>query len=313
MESHITAGKREPSELGKGQILDGKAVADATLEKLKSRVSQFQLQYERAPKLAVVLVGSDPASTVYVSKKREACERTGMESGPFDLPSSTSEEELLSLVDQLNEDPYTDGILVQLPLPAHINSNSVLERIAPHKDVDGFHPFNMGRLASNLLGLRPCTPHGVIKLLHETKEMLQGKHAVVVGSSNHVGRPMSLELLAADCTVTTCHIFTQDLMLFVASADILVVAVGKPNLIRGEWIKRGSTVIDVGINRMPDGSLCGDVRFDEARERAAWVTPVPGGVGPMTVATLLENTMDAAEMLYYGQGWDKDKFNQLLQ
>lgn len=312
MESHITAGKGNASDTEKGKILDGKAIADDTLEKLKERISQFHTQHERPPKLAVVLVGADPASTVYVRKKREACERVGIESGPFDLPTTTSEEELLSLVDRLNDDPYTDGILVQLPLPAHIDSNSIVERIAPHKDVDGFHPFNMGRLASNLPGLRPCTPHGVMNLLHETKDMLQGKHAVVVGSSNHVGRPMGLELLAADCTVTTCHVFTQDLLLFVASADILVVAVGKPGLIRGEWIKRGATVIDIGINRMPDGSLSGDVSFDEARERAGWITPVPGGVGPMTVATLLENTMDAAEMLYYGQPSDKDKFNQLL-
>lgn len=312
MESHITAGKGEASGEGKASVLDGKAVADATLDKLKDRVSQHQLQYERVPKLAVVLVGSDPASDVYVSKKREACERVGMDSEQFDLPADTSEKELLSLVDRLNENPSTDGILVQLPLPAHIDSDSVLEKVVPHKDVDGFHPFNLGRLAARLPGLRPCTPHGVMKLLHHTKDALQGKHAVVVGSSNHVGRPMSLELLAEDCTVTTCHAYTQDLLLFVASADILVVAVGKPNLIRGEWIKRGATVIDIGINRMPDGSLCGDVNFAEARERAGWITPVPGGVGPMTVATLLENTMDAAEMLYYGQGSDKDKFNHLL-
>jgi methylenetetrahydrofolate dehydrogenase (NADP+)/methenyltetrahydrofolate cyclohydrolase len=308
----MLAGRGSSFSPDEARILDGQAIANDSLEKLKERASRFRTQHDRPPGLSVVLVGSDQASSVYVRKKREACERVGIESRQFDLPADTSQEEMLAIVDKLNEDPATDGILVQLPLPAHIDGDSVLERVAPHKDVDGFHPFNLGRLAARLPGLRCCTPHGVMKLLHHTKDMLQGKHAVVVGASNHVGRPMSLELLAADCTVTTCHAFTQDLLLFVASADILIVAVGKPNLIRGEWVKRGATVIDIGINRMPDGSLCGDVDFAEARQRAAWITPVPGGVGPMTVATLLENTVDAAEELYYGEPSATDKFNQLL-
>lgn len=305
-------GGRENASVGTGaQILDGKTIADDLLQTLRIRVGEFRLQQERVPGLAVVLVGTDPASSVYVRKKREACELVGMKSEPLNLPVSTSQEELLELIDKLNADPSVDGILVQMPLPAHIDSDTVLERINPEKDVDGFHPFNMGRLAVQLPALRPCTPRGVMKLLRHTKDVLQGKHAVVVGASNHVGRPMSLELLGADCTVTTCHVYTQDLLLFVASADILVVAVGKPNLIRGEWVKRGATVIDIGINRLPNGSLCGDVDFAEARQRAAWITPVPGGVGPMTVATLLENTMEAAEKLHYSRS-TKDNFNQLL-
>ena len=303
----------EARKLGgtRARTLDGKAIADELLEGLKGRVEGFRRRNGRPPGLAVVLVGSDAASEIYVGKKREACERVGIRSDPFDLPVSTSQEELLGLVDDLNADPSIDGILVQMPLPAHIDDETVIERIVPHKDVDGFHPFNIGRLATQLPALRPCTPRGVMKMLRRTREMLQGKHAVVVGASNHVGRPMSLELLAEDCTVTTCHIYTRDLPRLVSDADILVVAVGKPGLIRGEWVKKGATVIDVGINRLPDGSLRGDVEFEEARERAAWITPVPGGVGPMTVATLLENAVDAAENLFYRRS-AKDLFNQLL-
>lgn len=298
-------------DYGKARILDGNIIAENLLDQVNERVTGFQLRHERAPGLAVVLVGSDEASRIYVRKKRTACERVGIESGPYDLPISTSQQELLSLVDKLNTDPSVDGILVQMPLPAHIDSEAVIERIAPEKDVDGFHPFNMGRLATQLPALRPCTPRGVMKLLEHTKQILQGKHAVVVGSSNHVGRPMSLELLAHNCTVTTCHIYTQDLPLYLATADILVVAAGKANLIKGEWIKEGAIVIDIGINRLADGSLSGDVDFENARQRADWITPVPGGVGPMTVATLLENTVDAAEGLYYKLA-AKDMFNQLL-
>jgi methylenetetrahydrofolate dehydrogenase (NADP+)/methenyltetrahydrofolate cyclohydrolase len=212
-----------------------------------------------------------------------------------DLPASTPQEVLLALIDQLNDDPEIDGILVQLPLPQHIDTETVIERIHPDKDVDGFHPYNIGRLALRIPVLRPCTPHGVMTLLKTTGENLKGKHAVIVGASNIVGRPMGLELLLAGCTVTTTHRFTKDLQSFIRQAEILVVAVGKPKFIPGEWIPEGSTVIDVGINRQPDGSICGDVEFEVARQRAAWITPVPGGVGPMTVATLLENTLAAAQ------------------
>lgn len=296
---------------GKARMLDGKAIAESLLDQVKDRVTRFQLQHDRAPGLAVVLVGSDEASRIYVRKKRDACERVGIQDGPYDLLVSTSQQELLSLVDELNADPSIDGILVQMPLPAPIDGEAVIERIAPEKDVDGFHPFNMGRLATQLPALRPCTPSGVMKLLEHTKHILQGKHAVVVGASNHVGRPMSLELLAENCTVTTCHVYTRDLPLYLAAADILVVAAGKANLVKGEWIKEGAIVIDTGQTVDADGSLCADVEFENARRRAAWITPVPGGVGPMTVATLLENTMDAAEGLYYKQSV-KDMFNQLL-
>lgn len=301
---------RRPDD-GRARTLNGKAIADDLLEQVRERVVQFRLRSERVPGLAVVLAGSDTASEIYVRKKREACERVGVHSGPYDLPVSTSQEELLKLVDELNADASVDGILVQTPLPNHIDADTVIGRITPEKDVDGFHPFNIGCLATRLPALRPCTPRGVMKLLDYTKDIIQGKHAVVVGASNHVGRPMSLELLAENCTVTTCHVYTQNLPRHVASADILVTAAGKANLIKGEWVKEGATVIDVGINRLPDGSLCGDVEFAEARKRAAWITPVPGGVGPMTVATLLENTVDAAEGIYHRQD-AKDMYNQLL-
>ena len=214
----------------------------------------------------------------------------------YDLDWEVSQVELLELIDELNENPEVDGILVQLPLPAHIDSETIIERIHPDKDVDGFHPYNVGRLALRLPRLRPCTPHGIMTLLDHVEQPYKGQHAVVVGASNIVGRPMSLELLLAGCTVTTCHKFTRDLVAHVSIADILVVAVGKPGIIPGEWVKPGAVVIDVGINRQPDGSLTGDVGFNAALERASWITPVPGGVGPMTVATLLENTLAAAEL-----------------
>ena len=277
------------------QIIDGKAIAAGIRQEVKRAVRQRNAQGLRPPGLAVVLVGNDPASEVYVSNKRKACNEAGFVSQSFDLPADTSEAALLKLIDDLNNDPSIDGILVQLPLPAHIDSETVIERIHPAKDVDGFHPYNIGRLTLRMPALRPCTPHGVMTLLKSTGQNLKGMEAVVVGASNIVGRPMSLELLLAGCTVTTCHRFTQNLSGHVARGDIVVVAVGKPGLVRGEWIKEGAIVIDVGINRNAEGKLVGDVDFEVAQSRAGWITPVPGGVGPMTVATLLQNTLYAAE------------------
>lgn len=273
------------------QLIDGKAFA----AELRRDVGRQASTRKRAPGLAVVLVGADPASQIYVRNKRQACEQVGFVSKAYDLPSDTPEAKLLGLIDDLNADPTIDGILVQLPLPAHIQTESVIERIHPDKDVDGFHPYNLGRLAQRIPKLRPCTPYGVIKLLEHYGEKFYGRHAVVVGASNIVGRPMALELLLMGATVTVCHRFTEHTDRHVAEADILVVAVGKPELIKGTWIKPGATVVDVGMNRMPDGSLKGDVEFEKARERAAYITPVPGGVGPMTVAMLLVNTLSAAE------------------
>ncbi|MEJ5211964.1 MAG: bifunctional methylenetetrahydrofolate dehydrogenase/methenyltetrahydrofolate cyclohydrolase FolD [Burkholderiales bacterium] len=277
------------------QILNGKAIADAMLADIRARVEARVAAGRRRPALAVILVGDDPASAIYVRNKRKACETAGVRSVSHDLPAFLSEGELLALIDQLNADPTIDGILVQAPLPPHINDETVIERIRPDKDVDGFHPYNIGRLAVRLPVLRSCTPYGVMQLLKTTGTELKGKHAVVVGASNHVGRPMALELLLAGCTVTVTHRFTRDLPALVGQAEILVVAVGKPGLVKGEWIRDGAIVIDVGINRLPDGRICGDVEFEAAARRAAWITPVPGGVGPMTVATLLANTLQAAE------------------
>jgi methylenetetrahydrofolate dehydrogenase (NADP+)/methenyltetrahydrofolate cyclohydrolase len=276
------------------RIIDGKGVAAALRTALAARVAAFTAQHGRAPGLAVLLVGSDAASQVYVRSKRRACEEVGMASFAHDLPLDTTEADLLALIERLNADPAVDGILLQLPLPAHIHPEVVLERIDPAKDVDGFHPYNVGRLAQRLPGLRPCTPRGIMRLLEHYEIPVRGQHAVIVGASNIVGRPVALELLLAGATVTVCHRFTRDLEAHVRRAELLVVAVGKPGLVPGDWIAPGATVIDVGINRLPDGSLRGDVDFDGARERAAWITPVPGGVGPMTIAMLLENTLDAA-------------------
>ena len=244
----------------------------------------------------MVLVGDDPASTVYVRNKKLTCQKSGIESRSYELPSETTQDDLLKLVDELNGDPAVDGILVQLPLPAHIDSQAVLERIVPHKDVDGFHPYNVGRLVVKMPLMRPCTPKGVMTLLEAYGIDPKGKKAVVVGASNIVGRPQALELLLSRATVTICHSATQNLANEVAAADILVVGVGIPNFVKGEWVKPGAVVIDVGINRLEDGSLCGDVEFDVAKERASMITPVPGGVGPMTIATLLENTVHAASL-----------------
>ncbi|EKP0295788.1 bifunctional methylenetetrahydrofolate dehydrogenase/methenyltetrahydrofolate cyclohydrolase FolD [Aeromonas veronii] len=275
------------------KIIDGKQVAQTIRSQVAAQVQQRLAAGKRAPGLAVILVGADPASQVYVGSKRRACEEVGFLSRSYDLSATASQEELLALIDQLNSDSHVDGILVQLPLPDHFDTTQVLERIQPDKDVDGFHPYNVGRLAQRIPALRPCTPKGIMTLIETTGVKTHGLHAVVVGASNIVGRPMTLELLLAGCTTTTCHRFTRDLEEQVRRADLLVVAVGKPNFIPGEWIKPGALVIDVGINRLADGSLVGDVEFETARSHASFITPVPGGVGPMTVASLMENTLIA--------------------
>ena len=280
------------------QLIDGKAIAASLRQQIAQRVVERRQQGLRAPGLAVILVGSDPASQVYVSHKRKDCEEVGFVSVAHDLPASTSQGELLALIDHLNDDQAIDGILVQLPLPAHLDASQLLERISPDKDVDGFHPFNVGRLAQRIPLLRPCTPKGIMTLLQSTGVDPHGLNAVIVGASNIVGRPMAMELLLAGCTVTVTHRFTKDLPGHLANADLVVVAAGKPGLVKGEWIKPGAIVIDVGINRQADGKLVGDVEFDAAAERAGWITPVPGGVGPMTRACLLENTLYAAESLH---------------
>ena len=275
-------------------IIDGKKVANQIKEDIKIQVVTRINEGKRPPGLAVILVGNDHASQIYVGNKRKSCEAAGFYSESHDLPANTSEQSLLNLVDQLNEDTRIDGILVQLPLPDSIDPEAIIERIHPDKDVDGFHPYNIGRLAARLPLLRSCTPYGVIHLLDHINEPYKGRDAVVVGASNIVGRPMSLELLLAGATITTCHRFTSNLKEHVQRADILVVAVGKPGIVNSEWIKPGATVIDVGINRTPEGKLVGDIEFDVAKQRAAYITPVPGGVGPMTVAILLKNTLQAA-------------------
>jgi len=280
------------------QLIDGKVIAASLRQQIAQRVAERRQQGLRAPGLAVILVGNDPASQVYVSHKRKDCEEVGFLSQAYDLPANTSQADLLTLIDRLNEDPNIDGILVQLPLPEHLDSSLLLERIRPDKDVDGFHPYNIGRLAQRIPLLRPCTPKGIMALLESTGIDLYGLNATVVGASNIVGRPMALELLLAGCTVTVTHRFTKDLAGHVGRADLLVVAAGKPGLVKGEWIKPGAIVIDVGINRQEDGKLVGDVEYEPALERAAWITPVPGGVGPMTRAGLLENTLHAAEHLH---------------
>ena len=280
------------------QLIDGKAIAANLRQQISQRVAERRQQGLRAPGLAVILVGSDPASQVYVAHKRKDCEEVGFLSRAYDLPSETSQQELTELIDSLNDDESIDGILVQLPLPAHLDASLLLERIRPDKDVDGFHPYNVGRLAQRIPLLRPCTPKGIMSLLASTGTDLHGLHAVVVGASNIVGRPMALELLLGGCTVTITHRFTKDLPNHVGQADILVVAAGKPGLVKGEWIKPGAIVIDVGISRLENGKLVGDVTYDSALPRASWITPVPGGVGPMTRACLLENTLFAAEQLH---------------
>ena len=280
------------------KIIDGKAIAQSVRHEVAAKVQQRIAAGLRAPGLAVVLVGEDPASQVYVGSKRRACEEVGFISRSYDLPVETDQQALLDLIDELNQDPTVDGILVQLPLPAHIDSTLVIERIQPDKDVDGFHPYNVGRLAQRIPALRPCTPKGIMTLIQHTGVDTYGLNAVIVGASNIVGRPMTLELLLAGCTTITTHRFTKDLESFVRQADLLVVAVGKAEFIPGEWIKPGAIVIDVGINRLADGRLVGDVAYAAAAERASFITPVPGGVGPMTVASLIENTLEACEQYH---------------
>ncbi|QLB12653.1 methenyltetrahydrofolate cyclohydrolase /5,10-methylenetetrahydrofolate dehydrogenase (NADP+) [Bisgaardia hudsonensis] len=276
------------------QVISGTELSKQIKSEVSKKIQQFISEGKRAPGLAVILVGSDPASQVYVNSKRKSCDEIGIHSKSYDLSIETSEEELLKLIDKLNIDPEIDGILVQLPLPKHIDSTKIIERINPNKDVDGFHPYNVGRLCQRIPKLRACTPYGIIKLLETTNTDLHGKHAVIVGASNIVGRPMALELLLAGCTTTVTHRFTKDLENYVRQADIVVVAVGKAQFIPGNWIKEGAIVIDVGINRV-EGKLQGDVEYDVAAQKASFITPVPGGVGPMTVAMLMENTLTAYE------------------
>ena len=279
------------------RILDGKRIAEDLLCALQAQVEARVAAGRARPGLAVVLVGGDPASSVYVRNKRRAAEKVGIRAHDFDLPGGTTEAELLALIDRLNADPSIHGILVQLPLPGIPDASRLIHRIDPRKDVDGFHPENVGHLALRQFGLRPCTPRGITTLLAYTDRPVRGQSATIVGVSNQVGRPMALELLIAGCTTTSCHKFTPPEVLEAAvrGADILVVAVGRPRLIPGEWVKPGAVVIDVGINRLDDGRLVGDVGFEAAAARASWITPVPGGVGPMTVATLMQNTLEAAE------------------
>ena len=280
------------------RLLDGKGIADALLDDLARRVAaRTEATGKPPPGLAVVLVGQDPASAVYVRNKRRAANKVGIRAVDFDLPESTTDAELAALVDRLNADASIHGILVQLPLPGDRDARDLIHRIDPRKDVDGFHPENVGHLALRQFGLRPCTPRGVTTLLAYTDRPVRGASATVIGVSNHVGRPMVLELLIAGCTTTCCHKFTPPDVLerHVREADILVVAVGRPGLIPGEWVRPGAVVIDVGINRLDDGRLVGDIGFEAAAERASWITPVPGGVWPMTVATLMQNTLEAAE------------------
>lgn len=279
------------------RILDGKGIADTLLDELALRVEARVASGKARPGLAVVLVGEDPASAVYVRNKRKACKKVGIKAYDYDLPADTSDEKIAQLIDKLNADPKIHGILLQLPLPGNRDGSDLIHRIDPRKDVDGFHPENVGHLVLRQFGLRPCTPRGITTLLAFTDKPVRGATATIVGVSNHVGRPMALELLIAGCTTISCHKFTPKDVLEtqVRQADILVVAVGKPGLIPGEWVKPGAVVIDVGINRMDDGRLVGDVGFEAAFERASWITPVPGGVGPMTVATLMQNTLEAAE------------------
>ena len=276
------------------QIISGTQLASQIKSNVAQQISQYVAQGKRAPGLALILVGADPASQVYVGSKRKSCAEIGIVSKSYDLPETTTEQALLELIEELNQDAEVNGILVQLPLPKHIDSTKVIEQISPEKDVDGFHPYNVGRLCQRIPTLRACTPYGVMKLLETTGISFYGKHAVIVGASNIVGRPMALELLLAGCTVTVTHRFTEDLASHIRQADILVVAVGKPKFIKGEWIKEGAVVVDVGINRL-EGKLVGDVEFDVAAQRASYITPVPGGVGPMTVAMLMQNTLTAYE------------------
>ncbi|MFI4919482.1 MAG: bifunctional methylenetetrahydrofolate dehydrogenase/methenyltetrahydrofolate cyclohydrolase FolD [Legionellales bacterium] len=276
-------------------LINGRILAALRRDELKQRVHELLQQGQRAPGLAVVLIGKDPASAIYVNNKRKACEEVGISSHSYDLPVETSQNELLQLIKKLNQSQEIDGILIQLPLPKHINEAVIIEQIKPEKDVDGFHPYNIGRLAQRNPLLRPCTPLGIMHLLQHYQLDVKKKHALVIGASNIVGRPMSLELLLAGATVTTCHKFTQNLEELVRLADFIIVATGKIDVIDADWLQEHQVVIDVGMHRLTDGSIRGDVDFNKAVNKVAWITPVPGGVGPMTIVTLLENTMMAAE------------------
>ena len=277
-------------------IIDGKAIARELRAEIAAKIKDRVEQGLRPPGLAVVLVGDDSASQIYVRNKRKACDAVGIKSYSYDLPGATTQQDLFALIDELNAKDDVDGILVQLPLPDHIDETAVIERIAAVKDVDGFHPYTVGRLAQRIPVLRPCTPHGIMILLERSGVKVKGQHVVIVGASNIVGRPLALEMLLLGATVTVAHRFTTDLESHVRVADVLCVAAGKPGLVPGEWIKPGAVVVDVGINRLPDGSIVGDVGFEAAKRNARLITPVPGGVGPMTVATLMQNTLSANEM-----------------
>ncbi|KTC78375.1 bifunctional methylenetetrahydrofolate dehydrogenase/methenyltetrahydrofolate cyclohydrolase FolD [Legionella brunensis] len=278
-------------------LLDGSLVSSRLKQEIKLAVVEMISEGKHAPGLAVILVGDNPASTIYVNNKRKACSEVGFNSYAYDLPTSTTEEDLLNLIEQLNKSPDIDGILVQLPLPESIDPNKIIECINPHKDIDGFHPYNMGRLTLRNPLLRPCTPYGIINLLEFYQIPLEGKHTVVIGASNIVGRPMAMEFLLAAATVTICHRFTENLEQYVRIADILVVATGIPDVVNVDWLNSKQIIIDVGIHRLPNGKLRGDIDFEKAKEQVAWITPVPGGVGPMTIAVLLQNTLFAARQL----------------
>ena len=277
------------------KIIDGKAIAEQNLNKLKQEILERENNDIRRPCLAVILVGDDPASSIYVNKKKSACENVGIKSVSHQLPTDTNQSNLNDLINTLNQDEDVDGILVQSPLPKHLDEELIIELISPNKDVDGFHPFNIGSLAIRQPRLRSCTPYGVIKMLKASNINLEGLDATIVGVSNNVGRPMALELLLEKCTITSCHSRTKDLEAKVRQADLVVVAAGKQNLVRGEWIKKGAIVVDIGINRI-NNKLVGDVEFEVASQNASYITPVPGGVGPMTVATLMENTLQAQKL-----------------
>lgn len=276
------------------KILDGQAIAKQLQQKIFEQIQELIITKKRAPALTVIIVGENPASKIYVNKKRKMCQELGILSHNYDLPESVSEAELLNLINKLNNDITIDGILIQLPLPNHIDKNKILESIKPDKDVDGFHPYNIGRLLTGNPLMRPCTPKGIMTLLQSTGIGLSGQHAVIIGASNIVGKPMALELINKHCTVTICNSATKNLSELVKRADIVIAAAGRAHLVQGDWIKPGAIIIDVGINRLPDGKLVGDVDFAAAKLHASWITPVPGGVGPMTVATLMENTVYAA-------------------
>lgn len=277
-------------------LIDGKVVASLRREELKLRVQDYVKKKNRAPGLAVVLIGKDTASAVYVANKRKACAEVGITSHSFDLPEETTQQELITLINRLNDSDNIDGILIQLPLPKHINEHIIIEHIKPEKDVDGFHPYNLGRLAQRNPLLRPCTPLGIINLLKHYQLEVKRKHALVIGASNIVGRPMSLELLLAGATVTIAHKFTQQLEKLVQIAEIVIIATGKMDVINCEWLNQNQIIIDVGIHRLANGSMRGDIDFEKAVKKVSWITPVPGGVGPMTIVTLLENTLMAATL-----------------